>query len=281
MTTPKFYSSPNVTAYAAAVADQYAPWYPVSVIQQLLATLRQVNFSTQASRSLGLGAVTSLVTVSPYVINDGSAERSVDLRFSTTTNAGVTNVARTYVAAFCDSWPEVLQQASTALMFRDRSAEVTLLENASSNGQASKSTPDPMQSRQQYNDASQAFRWALTAMTSNLRNGVGLYNVDTFEDKYSLVWGTTIETRARHVRPETPITDDSPTLTLSFRGSLISFPASLLPYYLKYVSENPEPKVQLRSHDPEDTPIPPELRRAANPASASNFDPSAPSAPRI
>lgn len=279
--TAMAYSSTNLAAFAAAVADQYAPWYPVSTIQNLLNVLRQVNFSTQASRSLGLGALTSLVSVAPYAISDGSAERPTDLRFSTTTNTGTISVVRTYVAAFCDSWPEALQQANTALQFRDRSSEVTLLENASSSGQASKSTPDPMQSRQQYNDSSQAFRWAISAMTSNIRNGVGIYNVASFEDKYSLVWGTPQAASPKHVTPGPNACDPTHNLTLSFGGKLIAFPASLLPYYLKYVYDNPEPKVQLRAQTDPSAPSPDNSRRTDDPVSAPIFDPSAPSAPII
>jgi len=183
------YSSPSLASYKSAVTDQYQPWYPVSTVANLVQALSSVDPNTQAGRAQGLGILTSLVPNAPYAISDGSAERPTDLRFSTTTNAGVVNVSKTYVAGFCDSWPEAFEGARSALGFRDRAGEKQILDNVMKPTIEDSVTPWAVTNSSR-NDATQAFRWALNTMKKNLRCGTGVYNYRDFEDKYGLVWGT-------------------------------------------------------------------------------------------
>jgi hypothetical protein len=107
----------------------------------------------------------------------------------------VVNVSKTYVAGFCDSWPEAFEAARSALGFRDRAGEKK--DNLDMLKPTVESNISPWAiTNSASNDATQGFRWALNTMKKNLRCGTGVYNYRDFEDKYGLVWGVTPELQA-------------------------------------------------------------------------------------
>lgn len=187
------YSSPTSSvSFQTAVLDQDARWVHSSIMTQLLADLMTYDITTQAGRVAALGRLTSVIYSSPYMITDGSALHPTELRFGTIVNAGVVNPATLYVALFCDAWDAYWTQVMLAAGFRDRTAEKALLANSGIlEVDQSRSTPDPSECRSQYNDSVVSYRRAIAAMNNNLRNRIGVYNYQTFEQKYNLVWSAT------------------------------------------------------------------------------------------
>lgn len=185
MTTNYYYSCPNSQAnYSLVYSLQFESWYPATTICRFIRDLRQINFSTQEGRNQGLTMITSLTPSAPFVINNYPG--TSDTRFGDDTPGTSANPSElqftTYVAGYCDGWDAVFAALMNSLNFKD----ATNLTNPDT-----PSTPlDIMRVYNQFNDASQAFRWALTNAQTLLRRGVGLYNGFQFESKYGLVFST-------------------------------------------------------------------------------------------
>jgi len=187
------YFSLSLDSYSRAVVDQDLQWYTLASFTRLINQLSLVNFSTAQARNDAIGILTSLSATKPYGIAD-SNQNTTDVRFSTLTNAGVVVIAKHFVAAFCDGWPEIFGSLMNALNYKDRAAEKTLdSNNAQNDTDASGSTPNPAVVRSEFRDAQRAFQGALATAKMYIRNGVGVYNYRSFEDKYNLTWTTTPE----------------------------------------------------------------------------------------
>jgi len=188
--TASQYSSPALDSFISAATDQFAEWYPVSVVTTLLRDLELFDIKTVTGRTEAGARLNSLVRSQPYSISDGSAGQQ-DIRFSTFLPAGTVTPKVIHVAAFCDGWPEVLTQLRLACDLTTRMTNTTQVDNSNGSEQdQSKSTPDPRQATGASNDAIVSFRRALNTGRRLLNNRVGVHNYQTFEKKYALVWST-------------------------------------------------------------------------------------------
>lgn len=184
MTTLHYRCPTSLENYTLVIALQDADWYPTGTIRTLINNLAAVNFSTQEGRNVGLDLITSLTPVAPYaILNDATLS---DTRFGNSSSGGAIPLSSrqymTFVAGFCDGWAAVFSALMNSLNYKDRT-------NATSPD--TPSTPlDIMSVYRQYNDASQAFRWAIQNARTLLRNRIGVYSAVTFERKYGLEWGT-------------------------------------------------------------------------------------------
>jgi hypothetical protein len=126
------------------------------------------------------------------MIEDGNPLHPTAIRFGTTSNTGVANPAVIWFALFCDGWDALITQITTAVGFRDRALQKTMLTNDSIlEVDQSRSTPDPSQCRSRSDDAFVSYYRSLDTMDRFYRNRIGAYNYKTFETKYALVWGPT------------------------------------------------------------------------------------------
>jgi hypothetical protein len=182
------YSSPALDSFLSALTDQFAEWYPISVVTTLLRDLELFDIKTVTGRTEAAARLNSLIRSQPYSISDGSAGQQ-DIRFSTFLPAGTVTPKVAHVAAFCDGWPEVLTALRLACDLTTRMTNVTQVDNSNgSEVDQSKSTPDPRQSTGASNDAIVSYRRALNTARRLLNNRVGVHNYQTFEKKYALIW---------------------------------------------------------------------------------------------
>jgi len=181
-----------------AVTIQNDQWYLNNELSDLIGVLQQVNFSSRASRNIGIAQLDSLVSVHPYRITGSSAQATGDIRFSFQGNGAspiaAVNIAYIVVNASRNGWAMALQQIRSALNYADRNNEKTMLTDGSANEQTeSVNAPDPELVRSQYNDASQSFRFGVASLNQLMKAGTGTYNVLTFEKEMGLEWSTSTQ----------------------------------------------------------------------------------------
>jgi len=179
MATMHYISPTSDENYSIALILQEEDWYPASTIRRLIHDLDNVNFSTQEGRNAGLSLITSLTSVPPYVmLNDLDRD---DTRFGNIAPGAVpsgSNPYSSWVAAFCDGWDNIFAALMNSLNFKDRT-----------NSTEPDTTSTPLNSMvvyRQFNDASQAFRWAVIDAKAQFRNRTGIYKRADFETKYGL-----------------------------------------------------------------------------------------------
>lgn len=197
MATVNKYSNPrSLETYMDADNAQALPWVPLNTVRDLLVTLRTVNFSTQEGRNIGLDAIASIVYSTPFTISPTlptSDVRFGDLFAQSAAASTSSQQLVPHVALYCDGWQAVFDALQNSLNFKDRT---------NSTAPDTPSTPlDIMTVYGNYNDASQAFRWALNNAVKLLRCGSGVYNGLTFERKFGLIYGTAVQ-------PFPPIAED-------------------------------------------------------------------------
>jgi len=194
-----YYSSPtSLEAYLRAVIAQNDLWIPHQSIQDMIRALDNINFSSRNARNEALEMIRSIVPVHPYRITGDSNAAVGDVRFGFTQNAANTVtgkiMATLYVNLTRHGWDALFQQVRSALAYSDRNNEKTMLTNGSGNTQTeSINAPDPEITRSQYNDASQAYRYAVSGMMDLLRGRQSVYNMITFENEFGLDWSLTAQ----------------------------------------------------------------------------------------
>jgi len=189
------YSTVSQQTYTQLVLDQNAEWYTPQTMRNLINALRTADFKQVAGRTQAMQALTSLLPVQPYSVND-SGINTLDLRFGTRVNAGVASSAIVFIAAFCDGWDVALTNIRNALDTTTRQMNNTTVDNSNgSEVDQSKSTPDPRQAIGATNDATLTYNRGLSKLCDLMRTGVGAFNYHLFEAKYSLNWSTTMEPR--------------------------------------------------------------------------------------
>jgi len=189
----------SLSAYLAANMAQNDMWLPAPQIAGLIRALRAVNFSSRASRNVGLAMILGLVPSQPYLITGSSVAATGDRRFSTQGNSPALSfpvvVADVYINASCDGWQTVLAQCQSSLQFADRPSEKTMLTDGGTvNESESVNAPNPQVSRSQYNDAFRSFTFSVLTMIDLFNNGIGSYNYATFEAQYGLIYTTVAQT---------------------------------------------------------------------------------------
>jgi len=178
------YTGP-LTPYIQASIDQFREWVAVPTFLQFLRTLEQYLFHLQTGKTAVTDVLASLQPAQPYSIKDGQATL-VDLRFGTTTNAAAADPTRSFIALFSDGWADWLTNVRLAA---DTAQRPMTLAAANPNIPATEA-PDANSMRQQANDAVVAIRRQIGFARTKLSACVGVYTVQTFESKYSLLWGT-------------------------------------------------------------------------------------------
>lgn len=159
------YYSVSPESFTQAIIDQDRVWVRLPVLTTLMNELRVADISDDTGAAAALENVTSMTTASPYQIVDGSTGHNTNIRFSAPSNTGTPVTNATYAALFRDGW----QQAFDTLI-RTLSSPTT-----------DQPTPPARVD---------AYYQTLYLMGIMLRNSIGVYNLRTFEQEYSLLWGT-------------------------------------------------------------------------------------------
>jgi hypothetical protein len=159
------YYSNSPEALAQATIDQDRVWVRSAVLMTLMNELRVADISDDSGAAAALENVTSMVTSSPYQIVDGGTNHLTNIRFSAPNNAGTPVTAAFYVALFRDGWQQVFDSLVSSL----------------TTPTTDQPTPQARIDR---------FYQTLYIMGIMLRNSVGIYNLRSFEQEYSLQWGT-------------------------------------------------------------------------------------------
>jgi hypothetical protein len=157
------YSSKSPSSFLQAVVDQDRLWVRVNVLVTLFNELRVADVYTDSGRAAALENLNSMTAANPYSIVDGSTEHLVNVRFSSPSNTGAPVPSALYAALFRDGWQEIFDALTSAL-----------------NTPISVDPPPTAVDR---------FYSAVALAGAAIRNSIGIYNYQTFEQEYSLQWG--------------------------------------------------------------------------------------------
>jgi hypothetical protein len=162
---------------------QNANWYKNQLLMDVINTIRSINFAVQAERGQALNTLGSLPGDAPYAI-------ALDNNQNSTTNIRFT-LGIAYICEAVQPWNNFFQTLISALSFKERTTEKTMLGNMQApNAAQNSATPSSTMILSNYNDASQAFANTITNMLDAVTTTNGIYNQSRFEQEFNVEWGT-------------------------------------------------------------------------------------------
>jgi hypothetical protein len=174
----------TTAALTTAQAQQNNSWYQVQTLSTLLGRMKFAQFSIQTVRTEFLEALQNMISLTPYAIGlDNQQDSSTNIRFP---------LSILYINGGISPYNSYLQSLASALSFKERVQEKTMLGNAAAPSSIqSTSTPSTMPTLSNYNDASQLFYNTVTAMQNAINQSLLVFSQPSFEQYYELTWSTT------------------------------------------------------------------------------------------
>jgi len=145
--------------------------------------IRAINFNIVAERTTALNSIGALPGDAPFAIAlDNNQNSTTNVRFP----AGIV-----YVCEAIQPWNGFFQTLISALSFKDRTMEKTMLGNMQQAATTQNSaTPSTMVNFSSQSDASQAFANTITNMLDAVSSTQGIFNQARFEQEFNVTWGT-------------------------------------------------------------------------------------------
>jgi len=169
---------------------QNTNWYKVQLLGGMLGQIRGINFSVQSERSAALNSIQALQADTPYAVGlDNEQTSTANIRFPSDT---------LYICEAVQPWNNFFQTLISALQFKERATEKTMLGNQQAPNSAQNSaTPSPMVMISTGADASQQFANTITNMLDAIASNQGVFGQATFEQTFNVVWGVPAFSDAR------------------------------------------------------------------------------------
>jgi len=171
-------------------ALQNANWYKNQLLMDVVNAIRAINFNIVAERTTALNSIGALPGDAPFAIAlDNNQNSTTNVRFP----AGIV-----YICEAIQPWNGFFQTLISALSFKDRTMEKTMLGNMQQASTTQNSaTPSTMVSFSSQADASQAFANTITNMLDAVSSTQGIFNQARFEQEFNVQWGTPSFSNAR------------------------------------------------------------------------------------
>jgi hypothetical protein len=164
-------------------ALQNANWYKNQLLMDVVNAIRAINFNIVAERTTALNSIGALPGDAPFAVAlDNNQNSTTNVRFP----AGIV-----YVCEAIQPWNGFFQTIISALSFKDRVMEKTMLGNMQApQTNQNAATPSTMVAFSSQADASQAFANTITNMLDALSSTQGIFNQSRFEQEFNVAWGT-------------------------------------------------------------------------------------------
>jgi hypothetical protein len=172
----------NTTALTRIQGLQNTSWYKIQNLAPMLNEFRSVNYFVQAERTAALNTISNLPNDCPYAVAlDNEQQSTANIRFPP-------SIA--YVCAAVQPWNSYFQVLTSALSFKDRIMEKTMLTNAQqAQTTQSANTPSTTMAMSNISDASQAFSNVITNMFDAIAQNAGVFSQASFEQNFNVAWG--------------------------------------------------------------------------------------------